>query len=93
MMSDEARLERIEKKLDDMGEAIICLARIEERMITVFKRIEGIEEGATYIGQRMNTLERMQLINGQVIRFVERIFWIVATAAATYFIVHSGTAL
>ena len=68
MMSDEARLERIEKKLDDMSEAIICLARIEERMITVFKRIEGIEEGATYIGARMNTLERMQLINGQVIR-------------------------
>ena len=33
-MSDDHRLERIENKLDEVGKAIVALARMEERMIT-----------------------------------------------------------
>ena len=40
-MSEENRLERIEKKLDEMSKAIISLARMEERMVTLFKRMDA----------------------------------------------------
>ena len=33
-MPDDARLARIETKLDEMGKAIVSLARVEERMVT-----------------------------------------------------------
>ena len=35
-MGDDQRLERIENKLDQMGEAIVSLARMEERMVTEY---------------------------------------------------------
>ena len=34
-MAAEDRLDRIEKKLDTMAEAIVSLARMEERMVTL----------------------------------------------------------
>ena len=35
-MSKE-RLQRIEDKVDEMGQAILALARMEEKVITIFK--------------------------------------------------------
>ncbi len=43
-MQDDARLARIEAKLDQMGEAIVSLARVEERMVTLFNRLDAIDE-------------------------------------------------
>lgn len=89
-MSDDTRLERIEKKLDDMSEAIICLARIEERMITVFKRMDNFEDTLKVISTRVGDLETGQGRDGQALRFAERLFWIVASASVGYFILGSG---
>ena len=41
-MTDE-RLERIEDKVDKMHIAIVAMARMEERMITVFKRLDSMD--------------------------------------------------
>ena len=41
-MSDE-RLRRMEDKLDKLSEAIYAILRMEERMLTVFKRLENID--------------------------------------------------
>lgn len=41
-MDDQTtRLNRIEEKLDKVSEAIVSLARMEERMITLFKRMDS----------------------------------------------------
>ena len=37
MDDQDLRLNRIEEKLDKVGEAIISMARMEEKMITLFK--------------------------------------------------------
>ena len=41
-MSDE-RLSRMEDKLDKPSEAVYAIARMEERMLSVFKRLENID--------------------------------------------------
>ena len=41
-MNDE-RLFRMETKLDKLSEAVVAMARMEERMITVFKRLDMID--------------------------------------------------
>ena len=80
-MSDDARLERIEKKLDQVGDAIVALARMEERMITLFKRMDGLDAAQTAHGRRLTLIENRVGSNGQALRFAERLFWIIATAA------------
>lgn len=42
-MPDDDRLDRIERKLDTMAEAIITLARMEERMVTLFRRMDSYD--------------------------------------------------
>ena len=42
-MSKE-RLQRIEDKVDEMGQAILALARMEEKVITIFKRLDNMEK-------------------------------------------------
>lgn len=89
-MGDDQRLERIEKKLDQMGEAIVSLARMEERMITLFKRMDIYDERQDDLQERVHTLEKRQGVNGQTLRFAERLFWVVATAAVSYIFYISG---
>lgn len=89
-MSEDARLERIEKKLDQMGEAIIALARMEERMITLFKRMDSLDQEQTQQGRRLQLMEGKVGNNGQTLRFAERVFWIVVAAGVTYYIKSNG---
>jgi|TARA_R110000772_G_scaffold154454_1_gene265433 hypothetical protein len=83
-MSDDARLTRIEAKLDQMGEAIVALARVEERLVTLFSRLDVIDKDRVAQGARLLVVENNSGSNGQSLRFAERIFWIVVAAAVTY---------
>ena len=80
----EARLERIEKKLDEMGEAIVALARMEERMVSLFKRMDSYDKSQTRNIERIEKLEKVQGVNGQTLRFAERVFWIIISAFVGY---------
>ena len=80
----DARLERIEKKLDEMGEAIVALARMEERMVSLFKRMDSYDKSQARNIERLDKLEKVQGVNGQTLRFAERVFWIIISAAVGY---------
>ncbi len=83
-MSDEQRLERIETKLDEVGKAIVMLARMEERMVTLFNRMDNLDAEQNKQDDRLRIVEDRAGNNGQMLRFAERLFWIVATAAVGY---------
>jgi len=83
-MSDDARLERIEKKLDQVGDAIVALARMEERMITLFKRMDTLDADQSSHNRRLTLVESRVGSNGQALRFAERVFWIVVTGAIAF---------
>jgi len=80
----DARLERIEKKLDEMGEAIVALARMEERMVSLFKKMDAYDANQVRTNERIERLEKVQGVNGQTLRFAERVFWIVISAAVGF---------
>lgn len=84
MMAPDDRLDRIEKKLDTMAEAIVSLARMEERMVTLFKRMDTYDANQNQMSERLRTLEGSVGSNGQMLRFAERIFWIVFAAGIAY---------
>tara|TARA_R110000764_G_scaffold3710_1_gene15310 strand:+ start:89 stop:367 length:279 start_codon:yes stop_codon:yes gene_type:complete len=83
-MSEDARLERIEKKMDEIGAAIVSLARMEERMRTVLKRMDALDIEHTAQSRKLSKLEGTVGLNGQSLRFAERIFWITATGAIAF---------
>ena len=79
-MTDD-RLERIEDKVDKMHIAIVAMARMEERMITVFKRLDSMDEAFKKFDERMDESEKQAIARGQKIAFAERIFWMICTGA------------
>jgi hypothetical protein len=83
-MSDEQRLERIESKLDTVGEALVALARMDERMITLFKRMDTLDEQQGRHSFRLVDLESSVGSNGASLRFAERVFWIILSSAVAY---------
>ena len=80
IMNDE-RLSRMETKLDKLSEAVVAMARMEERIITVFKRLDMIDDGWKKYDNRMDEIEKQALTRGQKIAFAERIFWTILTGA------------
>lgn len=80
----EDRLDRIESKLDEVGKAIVALARMEERMMTLFKRMDTLDAVQDDQTDRLYKLENRVGNNGQALRFAERVFWIVTSAGVGY---------
>ena len=89
IVAEDARLERIEKNLDTLSEAVISLARMEERMITLFKRMDKYDEAQTKITTRVESVEKVTVQRGVVFHMLDKTFWIVDGAIVAY-IVKSG---
>ena len=77
------RLDRIEQKIDQMSEAIIALARAEEKIstLTEFGKQQG-EQILTLIN-RVDRLDELVRTNAATVNIINKIFWVVIAAAAT----------
>ena len=77
----EDRLSRVEKKIDSLQEAVISLARVEERLVTVFNRQSKIESQVDSMEQKMDAMaESIATSMG-----TERIVWILIAAGIAAF--------
>jgi hypothetical protein len=80
-MDDQTtRLNRIEEKLDKVGEAIISLARMEERMITLFRRMDSYDERQNTIEGRVNKIEVTSATSSEKVSWVDKFLWIFIAA-------------
>lgn len=67
-MSDD-RLDRIEGKVDKLADAIIEMARTEERLVSVFKRMDNTEASLKNLDDRIDDIKRQEISRGQKIAF------------------------
>lgn len=88
-MSEE-RLSRIEDKLDKMSEAITLLARMEERMVTLFKRMDKYDESHSKLVDRMGVVEKVTVQRGVVYTFLDKALWVIIGAGFAYIVKSSG---
>ena len=80
-MSDE-RLSRMEDKLDKLSEAVVEMARMEERLLTIFKRLEHMDAAFKKYDDRVDEIEKQALAKRtEKNSFAERLFWMVVTGA------------
>jgi|TARA_R110000744_G_scaffold70266_2_gene142223 vacuolar-type H+-ATPase subunit E/Vma4 len=73
----EDRLSRVEKKIDTLQEAVVSLARVEERLVTVFNRQTSIESTVVSLAEKVDRLSESVIRT----RLTERVFWLITAAA------------
>ena len=77
------RLDRIEEKIDKLVEAIISIARAEEKIITLSS---FSKQQARQIQDLINRIEELEISvakNSNTVRLVNRTFWLVISSAIT----------
>lgn len=81
-----SRLNKMESKIDDLGRAMIQLARTEERVSIVleqnavlFKQSSNLREQSDLLKDRIHKIETDNATQGQSLGFFERVGWIVIT--------------
>lgn len=82
---DDARLSRIEVKLDKLAEAVVSLARMEERMITLFKRMDAYEDRQSDLEVRVVEVEKINVGRGAIYRIVDKATWLIIGASIAIF--------
>jgi len=81
-MDDQTtRLNRIEEKLDRVGEAIISLARMEERMITLFKRMDTYDNHHSTLSDRVSKVEVAHATSTGSSTWVDKVVMVVIAGA------------
>ena len=58
---NDNRLPHMEEMLDKLFEAVISMARIEDRMISVFKRLDRVDEGFNNSDKLIQKLEQTNI--------------------------------
>ena len=74
---EEQRLARIEQKLDKLSEAVVSLARMEERIITLFNRMDTYDARQLNMEDRVADIEKVTISRGAVFRLLDKLIWIV----------------
>ena len=90
MTTDSQRLDRIEQKLDKMADAIVSLARMEERMVTLFKRMDAYDTKQDDLSDRVTELEKTSNARGLIFSWGERVVWILVTLGLTAYFNNGG---
>ena len=78
--SQEARLQRIENKLDKLSEAFTILARVEEKIMSSNTRIDRLEFRADESERDMDKMKAVIGYNQNTVRIVERFAWILVSS-------------
>lgn len=74
------RFNRIEEKLDKMSEAIVSLARMEERMITLFKRMDSYDSQVVSLMDRLVKIETNLANMTGSSKWSDKVIWIIIAA-------------
>lgn len=79
--SDHTRLDRIEEKIDKLSDAMISLARAEERLIAIEKQNFATYERMNKHSVKLDDIDERVAKNESTINIVNKVFWIVTTFA------------
>ena len=80
-MDDQQWRNRVDQKLDQINEAIVTLARIDERIVTMFKRMDRYEATQEEHSEDIAELQKISDARGTVFSRAERFLWVVITVA------------
>jgi len=79
----EQRLDRIESKLDKLGEALIEISRVEEKLVAQGDRMARFEYRLDQQENDLDSVAKLVHQNKTTSATVERFFWVMITAGVS----------
>ena len=76
------RLERIENKMDKMAEALVTLARVEEKMENYNKYRDDSWSRMNKFSEKLDAIEKKVDENAHTVQVINKLFWVEIVAAA-----------
>lgn len=76
-----ARLDRIEEKIDKLSEAMIVIARTEEKMLAMEQRFLGQFDAITLLREEVGQLKTETADNSRTVAVITKVFWIIVVSA------------
>lgn len=81
--TDKMRLDRIESKIDKMTEAVIALARAEEKIVNLDKSTQILLKRMVEQDERLWVVETAQRENTATIKTIRSLVWTTLSALIT----------
>lgn len=75
--TQSSRLDRIEEKIDKLSDAMISLARAEEKLIQIEKTNHASYERMNRFSEKLDQLESVVTKNNQTVTIINKLFWAV----------------
>jgi chromosome segregation ATPase len=88
-VSADDRMHRIEKKLDQLAEAVISIARAEEKIAVLMQDTKDIKLSLSETTNRVHRIELAAQSNTTDLKILNRFFWLIASTSITL----AGTAI
>ena len=81
-MSEDPRLDRIEAKIDKLSDAMVTLARAEEKLISMEQKYSASYDRMNKFSSKLDELERIVTQNAATVNTINKLFWVAIIAMA-----------
>jgi len=81
--SSEERMTRIEEKLDQLADAVVSIARAEEKIAVLIEDTRDIKISLNNAYDRLHSVEMTVISNTSDLKTLNKFFWIVASTTIT----------
>ena len=80
--SNAKRLDRIEEKLDKLADAMVAMARAEEKINALQDDHGKMYERMNKFSQKLDEIDAKVNENHRTVQFIHKLFWVVVVATA-----------
>ena len=81
-MSDDGRLDRIEAKIDKLADAMIKIARAEEKLLNMEQKYSASYDRMNKFSSKLDDLEKIVTENSATVNTINKLFWVALIAMA-----------
>lgn len=75
-MSDDARFDRLEAKIDKLTDAVTQIARVEEKILASNQRLDRVEARLSGLEEDIDEVATIARKNSGVVAFADKLFWL-----------------
>jgi hypothetical protein len=80
--SNDSRLARIEEKLDRLADAMISLARAEEKLVNMEDKYNNQFARMNKFSEKLDRIEAQVLDNASTVNMINKLFWVAIVAVS-----------
>ena len=80
--TNDARLDRIEYKLDQLAEAMIAMARYEEKLSGLKEDHDRAFERMNRLSQKLDEIQAKVDDNAHTVQIINKLFWVAVIAVS-----------